>query len=491
MASSESVSIVLPEAKRFDAALTQLLGRVLGPPATPLVQALGRAGILLEGGPDQIFARLGTGHALRTSLHGLIKVLRASPGGQPFGRTLAPLDKALATHLVFAGLQRFAAQQLNPTAGTVGHCTRIRAHDMLNADVLAAFAFDCGLSTRSTGHLDSEAEAGKVLRPVEHLFVQNCLRAAPAVEYGAESGGANASVSSVYFAWLEELSTWARSVRSAPLLMQRSVCLTSQRLAQAGPVNSQQVAEDLAEIAERQGILPFITADHSALDERVARQLRQVLQVHSHVRVPHADDETTLDTLGDEAAIAGLLLELHLAMGGPVNMLDADSGTIQASSAGPAKRNKVFISYAHADGTKWMKKLVLHFNGLRGGEVDVWDDRRIAVGDAWRQEIEQAMQSAMCAVLIISPAFLASKFVNDVELTELLLRHKRTDGRFRLLPIHVEPSLLKDRPDLNWLQVEAAEQTLDQRSPARQKVALRDFASTVIQHVLSQAGEVK
>lgn len=96
---------------------------------------------------------------------------------------------------------------------------------------------------------------------------------------------------------------------------------------------------------------------------------------------------------------------------------------------------KVFISYSHQD-EAWKDLLVRHLKVL-GSEVDVWDDRRIAAGDDWLPEIENAMDCAAVAVLLISADFLNSRFILGTEVPRLLER--RQLGDLRVIPLIVRP----------------------------------------------------
>jgi len=103
---------------------------------------------------------------------------------------------------------------------------------------------------------------------------------------------------------------------------------------------------------------------------------------------------------------------------------------------------KIFISYSHKD-VYWKDLVSKHLRVLElaGGELTIWDDRRIAAGDEWRNEIESAISSAEVAVLLISADFLTSGFIRDTEIPRLLER-RRSEG-LRVIPLFVRPCAWK------------------------------------------------
>ena len=84
---------------------------------------------------------------------------------------------------------------------------------------------------------------------------------------------------------------------------------------------------------------------------------------------------------------------------------------------------KVFISYAHEDRV-WCDRLQQHLGGLRHqGQLSVWADDQIMAGDEWDPEIRRELDEAAVIVLIVTPAFLGSRFCQTVELTRAMERH--------------------------------------------------------------------
>lgn len=89
-------------------------------------------------------------------------------------------------------------------------------------------------------------------------------------------------------------------------------------------------------------------------------------------------------------------------------------------------RDRVFVSYSHKD-DKWLEKFkALLSPDIRNGRVDFWDDRELRPGDPWHAKIVEGIGAARVAVLLVSPNFLASRFIMDEELPRILAG--RDDG---------------------------------------------------------------
>ena len=132
----------------------------------------------------------------------------------------------------------------------------------------------------------------------------------------------------------------------------------------------------------------------------------------------------------------------------------------------------IFISYSHKDEKPWKELIEGHLRvAERQGAFDVWSDRRMAGGDAWRKEIDKALDAADIAVLLISHNFLTSSFIMDHEVN-VLLERKQREG-LRLYPILIR--------SCNWQSVSWVEslnlRPLDGKALASFRGDARDSAA--------------
>ena len=83
-------------------------------------------------------------------------------------------------------------------------------------------------------------------------------------------------------------------------------------------------------------------------------------------------------------------------------------------------RENVFISYSHRD-EEWLDAFSRMLRpAVQANIIDVWSDKRIASGGAWRTSIEAALKSARSALLLVTDSFLESDFITQHELPKIL-----------------------------------------------------------------------
>ena len=83
-------------------------------------------------------------------------------------------------------------------------------------------------------------------------------------------------------------------------------------------------------------------------------------------------------------------------------------------------RNQIFVSYSHLD-KKWLERLNASLSVIeRFAGIKAWSDTLILSGKAWNDEINRALSSTKLAVFLVSDYFLASKFIQDNEMSYFL-----------------------------------------------------------------------
>ena len=105
-------------------------------------------------------------------------------------------------------------------------------------------------------------------------------------------------------------------------------------------------------------------------------------------------------------------------------------------------RDRVFISYSHQD-EAFLQAFRVHLKPWEDRKLlDIWSDRDIETSQDWHQTIQDAIQETAVAVLLISPDFLASDYIRQHELPDLL--RAREEGEIDLACLYVRDSGVDD-----------------------------------------------
>jgi hypothetical protein len=100
---------------------------------------------------------------------------------------------------------------------------------------------------------------------------------------------------------------------------------------------------------------------------------------------------------------------------------------------------QVFISYARQSRAQ-LDELLLDLKPLETEfEFSIWEDASLPPSADFQSEIMDALSRAAVALLLVSPAFLASSFIRDVELPRLLRARAHDD--LTLLIVHTESNI--------------------------------------------------
>lgn len=110
---------------------------------------------------------------------------------------------------------------------------------------------------------------------------------------------------------------------------------------------------------------------------------------------------------------------------------------------------RVFVSYARANkalALRFLERFEEQAAPSRHYDYRFWRDDRILVGEDWHAEIQRALDRSQLGVLLISPAFLASQYIDRHELPAFVGR-----GAKPTIPVMLQPVDL-ERHDLKGLQ---------------------------------------
>ena len=113
----------------------------------------------------------------------------------------------------------------------------------------------------------------------------------------------------------------------------------------------------------------------------------------------------------------------------------------------------LFISYAHED-EDWRRLIESHLKVLTFGglaNLEVWSDTKLESGSDWKAALEEKMEGAGVAILIVTQFFISSDFILREELPYLLQR-KEANQKLTIIPVLASPCAYEFVPTLSQMQ---------------------------------------
>ena len=108
---------------------------------------------------------------------------------------------------------------------------------------------------------------------------------------------------------------------------------------------------------------------------------------------------------------------------------------------------RYFVSYAHADAddvNRFNKVLRPQLATADGFRFEPWMDTEILPGEDWNLQIQTAANACDFGLLLVSPAFLSSKYIVEKELAPLLAKPM-------VVPVGLHPIVFNGTMDLKGL----------------------------------------
>jgi hypothetical protein len=157
--------------------------------------------------------------------------------------------------------------------------------------------------------------------------------------------------------------------------------------------------------------------------------------------------------------------------------IDPASFSSPSSSRSKSPRTTAFISYSSRD-KKYLEELHTHLaHYIRKDAINVWDDTKILPGTRRREKIEEALQAAKVAVLLVSADFLASDAIVKDELLPLLDAAER--GGATVLPVILRACAFSDSELAQYHPVNAPSNPLGAMTRGRRDAVWAKVAELV------------
>ncbi|MFX1432972.1 MAG: GTP-binding protein [Promethearchaeota archaeon] len=183
----------------------------------------------------------------------------------------------------------------------------------------------------------------------------------------------------------------------------------------------------------------------SILSEILINVLKRKKKINKEIKLMKSKLKEFQDQLSDQKAepdkVRMEIKEFLISMEKPEEIMEAKTkvyGKIKSEPYTPAEENVIFISYSHADKDPWLKRLQIYLKPLeKEGIIRRWDDTLIEPGQNWFNEIKRALTSAKVGIFLVSADFLASDFISEEELPDLLYAAEKRGTK--IIPVIINP----------------------------------------------------
>lgn len=211
--------------------------------------------------------------------------------------------------------------------------------------------------------------------------------------------------------------------------------------------------------------LPDIKNAYVSYDELLKREKRESIYYHYGEVDAEFEISKLLDGITRDDELQQMIVELK-------ELLSKQNQNFK--SAKMAKTCKLFISYSKDDVEMVEKRLIRSLRNLeRQNKITIWYDKNLQAGDEWNPEIKKQLQEANIILLMVSPDFIATDYIWDVEIKKAIERHDKGEvklipvilrpcdwtgdatpfSKLNAIPIKGEPITTFDNQDVAWLEV--------------------------------------
>lgn len=127
----------------------------------------------------------------------------------------------------------------------------------------------------------------------------------------------------------------------------------------------------------------------------------------------------------------------------------------------------VFVCYSHKD-KKYADEMMQFLRPLKKLGISTWIDSQIKPSQKWEVEIKHALAKAKAAVCLVSPSFVNSEFITELELPTLLQAEAERGLRVYPVYVHFVPKvILKPMRLLDFQGINDPDDPIDQWPPAQ------------------------